>query len=248
MGRNSVANATFSQVATATVANATVCGMSFDPQEQRRRRLSELAETRGGKTALGRLLGYRDGAYIGQLLRGERPINEKTLALWAERQPDIARQMVIGEAVSQGLPAGAIPVPPGKQREIVVVGKVAGGLPERIWNDGDQPIGATDRVGAVISTDPLAFLCEVTEDSMVPKYVPGDFALVEPGTEPELEDDVIVRLHTGETLLKRLLSRRNGYRFGSYNNSTVLSFPSEDVTWIYYVAYPVPRRKIKQRW
>lgn len=35
----------------------------------------------GGKASLGRALGYRDGAFVGQMLRGERPITEKTLGL-----------------------------------------------------------------------------------------------------------------------------------------------------------------------
>lgn len=33
----------------------------------------------GGKATLGRAMGYRDGAFIGQMLRGERPITEKTI-------------------------------------------------------------------------------------------------------------------------------------------------------------------------
>lgn len=82
---------------------------------------------------------------------------------------------------------------------------------------------------------------------MVPRFNPGEYALVEPGTEPEIEDDVLVRLVTGETMLKRLLSRRGGYRFGSYNDPEILSYQAEQVTWVYYVAHPVPSRKIKSR-
>jgi len=33
----------------------------------------------GNKAALGRALGYKDGAFVGQMLRGERPITEKTV-------------------------------------------------------------------------------------------------------------------------------------------------------------------------
>jgi hypothetical protein len=41
----------------------------------------------GGNAALGRALGYRDGAFVGQMLRGERPVTEKTLlAMRAIRQ------------------------------------------------------------------------------------------------------------------------------------------------------------------
>lgn len=145
------------------------------------------------------------------------------------------------------LPHDAIPVDPEKSKRIWVVGKGAGGLPARIWSDGDYPVGVTERFGLVASTDPHAFLTEVSEESMIPKYTPGDFALVEPGTEPELEDDVLVRLSSGETMIKRLLSRRGAYRFGSYNSTAVLHFRFEDVDWVYYVAHPVPRRKIKSR-
>jgi len=146
------------------------------------------------------------------------------------------------------LPEGAIPVDPAKPHRIWVVGKGAGGLASRIWTDGDHPVGVTDQYGLVASPDPHAFLVEVSEESMIPKYTPGDFALVEPGTEPELEDDVLVRLSGGQTMIKRLLSRRGAYRFGSYNSTAVLHYRFEDVDWIYYVAHPVPRRKIKSHW
>jgi phage repressor protein C with HTH and peptisase S24 domain len=126
---------------------------------------------------------------------------------------------------------------------------VSGGhMPERIWTDGDGPAGATAVFGDLASADPKAFLIEIHGPSMVPRYNPGEFALVEPGTEAELEDDVLVRLGTGETMVKRLLSRRAGWRFGSYNSSEVLHFQPGEVTWIYYIAHPVPRRKIKSHW
>lgn len=46
-----------------------------------RRRLAELAEECGGKTALGKALGFVDGAYIGAMIRGDRPITLKTIQL-----------------------------------------------------------------------------------------------------------------------------------------------------------------------
>lgn len=146
------------------------------------------------------------------------------------------------------MPEGSIPVDPTKSHRIWVVGKGAGGLSERIWTDGDHPVGATDQYGLVASTDPHAFLVEVSEESMIPKYTPGDFALVEPGTVPELEDDVLVRLTSGMTMIKRLLSQRGAYRLGSYNSTAVLHYRFEDVDWVYYIAHPVPRRKITTLW
>lgn len=134
-----------------------------------------------------------------------------------------------------------------KFREIPVIGRAQGGLPERIWTDGDYPVEATQQFAEAASADPLAFLTPVVGLSMIPRFNPGEFALVEPGTEPELEDDVLVRLNTGETMIKRLLSRRQGIRLGSYNDPEVFTFDPEAVTWMYYVAHPVPARKIKTR-
>ncbi len=145
------------------------------------------------------------------------------------------------------VPEDAMPMDASAFRTVWVVGKGSGGLPERIWTDGDYPVGVTDDYGFVASADPHAFLVRVYGPSMIPVYNPGHFALVEPGTEPELEDDVLVRLKTGETMIKRLLSRRDGFRLGSYNDKQTLFYEPAEVTWIYYIAHPVPRRRIKTR-
>lgn len=142
------------------------------------------------------------------------------------------------------------PVRPGKMHQIPVLGQGAGGsLPERIWTDGDFPVGATNEYADVASSDPHAFIVKVVGPSMIPRYNPGEYALVEPGTSPELEDDVLVRLADGQTVLKQILSRRGGYvRLHSYNPAHEdMHIPQEEITWMYYVAYPVPARKIKSR-
>lgn len=48
-------------------------------QEWRKKRLQALVDRFHGKAELGRALGYRDGAFVGQMLRGLRPITEKTV-------------------------------------------------------------------------------------------------------------------------------------------------------------------------
>lgn len=151
------------------------------------------------------------------------------------------------------LSKGPLPIPltypadVSKFRRVYVVGRAQGGLPDRIWTDGDYPVGATDQYAEVASPDPQAFLVPIVGLSMSPRYNPGEFGLVEPGTEPEIEDDVLVRLATGETLVKRLLSRRQGIRLGSYNDPEIFTFMPEEITWMYYIAHPVPARKIKVR-
>lgn len=144
---------------------------------------------------------------------------------------------------------GALPVPPSRLRPVAVVGRGNGGvMPAVIWTDGDYPAGYTGEYGdGVASSDPHAFLAEVDGVSMVPKYTPGNFALVEPGTDIDIEDDVLVRLVSGETLLKRLVSRRGGYALSSYNDSVVRYLRQDEVEWMYYVVCPIPRKKIKMR-
>ncbi|WP_230680959.1 S24 family peptidase [Paracidovorax cattleyae] len=145
-------------------------------------------------------------------------------------------------------PSNAVAFGTNKIRDVFVVGKGNGGLmAERVWSDGDYPVGATDECAEVATSDPQAFLVLVEGDSMSPRYNRGEYALVEPQTEPELEDDVLVRLATGQTMIKRLLSRRDGWRFGSYNSAETLHYRAGEVSWVYYVAHPIPRRKIKAR-
>lgn len=139
------------------------------------------------------------------------------------------------------------PVPLNSSKRVWVVGKGQGGLPERVWTDADFPVGATDEYADLATSDEHAFLVPVVGASMTPRFQPGEFALVEPSTAPELEDDVLVRLTTGETLIKRLLSRRDGIRLGSWNDPAVLNLKEADVDWMYYIAHPVPARKIKSR-
>lgn len=145
-------------------------------------------------------------------------------------------------------PDSAVTFDNSKIRHVFVVGRGSGGLmPERLWTDGDFPTGATDECADIATSDEHAFLVLVEGTSMIPRYNPAEYALVEPGTEPELEDDVLVRLTTGQTMLKRLISRRGGWRFASYNTNEILHFSYDEVSWVYYVAHPVPRRKIKSR-
>jgi phage repressor protein C with HTH and peptisase S24 domain len=135
-------------------------------------------------------------------------------------------------------------------RRVYALGRAQGGLPERIWTDGDYPVGATDEYAEIATSDPHAFLVPVVDVSMVPRFNPGEFAFVEPGTAPEAGDDVLVRLATGETMIKKLVSQRAGMtELESYNKAAqgTLFFPVEEITWMYYIAHPVPARKIKTR-
>ena len=132
-------------------------------------------------------------------------------------------------------------------RQVPVVGTTQGGLPDRIWTDGGYPVGGFEDYAECSTADASAFLCRVVGDSMAPRYRQGEFCLVEPNTQPEIEDDVLVRLVTGETMLKRLLGVRGCLRLGSYNDEAIFTMLDTEVTWYYYVAHAVPPRSIKHR-
>lgn len=72
-------------------------------QAWRRERLRALADKFGGKAELGRKFGHGDGAYVGQMLSGARPITEK-LILKAEALPG-CRDWFAGAAAA---PKGAV--------------------------------------------------------------------------------------------------------------------------------------------
>jgi phage repressor protein C with HTH and peptisase S24 domain len=147
----------------------------------------------------------------------------------------------------QDLPAGAIEISHNKFKEIPVLGKSMGGFAGREWDDASLPTGYSDEYAEISSQDPNAFIVPVEGDSMSPRFNPGEYALVEPNTAPELEDDVLVKLGDGRVVIKRLLSQRGATRLGSYNTLEIISAPPETIIWMYYVAHPVPARKIKHR-
>lgn len=135
--------------------------------------------------------------------------------------------------------------PHAAARKVWVIGRGEGGMPDRLWTDGDYPVGASDAYAEEHTDDAHAFIVKVNGDSMAPRYMPGEYVLVEPSIAPELEDDVLVRLANGKTLIKRLLSRRGGIRLGSYSTPEVLTFAEHEITWMYYVSNRVPQHKIK---
>ncbi len=121
-------------------------------------------------------------------------------------------------------------------------------LPESIWMESrffDQAAGLH---AAVATTDARAFITRVDDAALAPRYQVGEYALIEPSVAPDIEDDVLVRLRDGRVLLRRLLSRRGGVRLGSWRaGDAPLLLEESDIEWIYYVAHPLPARRIESR-
>ncbi len=199
-----------------------------------------------GKARVSQMVGAKEpfGEEAARRLAGELRLPED----WFNLNLQTPKEKNRGLRLVESAPPGE-PIPQKSFRKIWVIGKGSGGLmPERIWTDGDIPVGASDNYADLGSSDEYAFLSEVVGQSMYPKYENKNFALIEPNTGVDIEDCVLVRLKTGETLLKRLLSRRNGsITLGSFNDPGIIHFDESDVTWVYYAAHEVPRKKIKSR-
>lgn len=102
--------------------------------------------------------------------------------------------------------------------------------------------------GIKFSLDDGKFLCPVTETSMAPRYRPGEFFLVDTDELPEIDDDVLVRLATGKTMLKRLVEMGNGITLADYEDGHLLMLESHEVTHCLYVAHRVTARNISERY
>lgn len=160
---------------------------------------------------------------------------------------DTDDSITVGFAQEFHFPENSYPVNPEKKSFPPVFGKGMGGLPDRIFTDEGRVSNGHDEYAEVLSGDDNAFVIRVEGNSMFPKYAHGEYALVEPNTVPEIEDDVLIKLSTGEVMLKRLISRRGGIHLSSYNESGTYDFQDSEIVWMYYVAHPVPSRKIKTR-
>ncbi len=87
----------------------------------RQQRLQVAVDRLGSKAALGRRLGYRDGAFVGQMLRGERPITEKTIDALA-RIPQLTDLFRDSTPFRAAEPVRVYAVSPGLSQALELVG------------------------------------------------------------------------------------------------------------------------------
>jgi phage repressor protein C with HTH and peptisase S24 domain len=203
------------------------------------------------ETALGWPKGSLDSDIpVEQLSRGKTANRTEKLPLFGESigklSSDDSKQTLSSRETTTPATPLQYEIDTTKYRRIYVIGKSPGGLPAILWKDGDTPVGATNEYAELASSDPRAFICPVVGDSMFPRFMPGEYVLVQPSRPPEIEDTVLVRLATGETMLKRLLSRRDHHiRLGAWNDPTITTHREDEVTWLYSVAHAVPAWMIK---
>ena len=189
-----------------------------------------MVEREGGKAPAGRKLGYKDGAFVGQMLRGERPITEKTvLAVHAlsgyagwfnEGGGELASLPVaaLTPSPSPGVPVVHVPLlanagsmGPGTdiQHDDILVGQIA--LSEQWVSRRLQPT----------NLNALRFI-HAYGDSMSPTFEDGDILLVDTGIkDPKIIDGVYVMAANDRVYIKRVRQRMDGVVEISSDNATV---------------------------
>lgn len=172
-------------------------------QAHRMQRLAAMVEREGGKAPAGRRLGYKDGAFVGQMLRGERPITEKTVAAvhallgyagWFDSQSGQERQQ-----------SNVSPAPIGA-RSVPVISAIQAGMWCEIV-DQFQPGDADEYLMTDLELSAHAFALTIRGDSMLPEFNPGDRVIIDPDVAPHPGDFVAAKNGEQEATFKKYRPR-----------------------------------------
>ena len=127
-------------------------------------------------------------------------------------------------------------------KNVPIVGTVEGG-PDGYLEELGHPVGHGDGLIEYPAKDQNTYALRVRGESMRPRIKSGEFIVVEPNTEPNPGDDVVVICHDGRKMVKELLYTRDGeVTLGSINNGfKPISLQLQDIQAIHYVAAIVPR-------
>jgi phage repressor protein C with HTH and peptisase S24 domain len=128
-------------------------------------------------------------------------------------------------------------------RAVAVVGEVQGG-PDGFISVDDYPMGhGYAELPEVRSRDIGAYGLKVRGDSMRPRIKAGEYIVVEPNSEAQPGDDVVVKFLDGSAVVKELLWIREGdVCLGSINNGVApITRPLAEIEYIHRVAAIMPR-------
>lgn len=194
--------------------------MIEDVQEFRIARLMEASKKAGGDTALGRLLGYANGAYIGQLKNKWRPIKEDFVQK-LEALPGYAGWFDMPKEIN----LEDNPDYPTIRRVRFKLSAGASGFSVDYRGDLGPPIPFPkawyERKGL---TPSKLFATTVSNGSMEPGLFDGDTVVVNTaGTEPK-DGCVFAVNYEGELVIKRLI-RDDGQWWLSSDNPDQRRYP-----------------------
>ncbi|MBE7497109.1 MAG: helix-turn-helix domain-containing protein [Verrucomicrobiaceae bacterium] len=208
-----------------------------------RARLRLLREKKGYSQAqFAKALGYTDTGLYQQIEEGRAGLSEKMAAkaarLLGVELDDLtngsdhppSRNGVIGTFGAQP----EIQLPPGMKAKYVPLLSMAQCGAMMAYNDEAY---THDGFLAINAQDTRAFAVTLAGDSMIPRFEPGDVALVYPSKQPKNGDVVIARLsddNGGDVMLKLYQAARDDVTLSSYNPAyPPMTFPRRAFAWIY---------------
>jgi len=127
--------------------------------------------------------------------------------------------------------------PLGEFKNVPVVGSAQLG-DNGHWDELEYPVGFGDGVVRFPTRDKNAYALRCVGDSMKPRIRNGEFVIVEPNTEPQPGDEVLVRTMDDRVMVKTLLYQRDGsLHLISINEAhPPQSIPFESVDKMHYIA------------
>lgn len=180
-------------------------------------RLKDLAEEVGGMATLARKLGYASGAYISQMIGGNRPITEKFIA---KAESNLRIPGWFSHSVQS-----SICVPgPGQEKcreaiEVPLLMNTASMGPGEAVQERDflqdtirvSPRWVLENLNPVTSSDNLRFI-HASGDSMEPTFSSGDILLVDAGVISPDVDGIYV-LEADQMLFVKRITRNLSKKF-----------------------------------
>lgn len=129
----------------------------------------------------------------------------------------------------------------GRVRDLPVVGQVQAG-PDGLLHIDDYPVGYGDGTVQYWATCDNAYALRVRGESMSPRYLPGEFVAVDPCSEVQPSQEVIVLKTDGTRMIKRLLWMREGQAcFESINKDYKnITLYMDEITALHRVLGRVP--------
>lgn len=179
--------------------------MLEDINQFRMGRLKDLADRFGGKASLGRAMGYKDGAFIGQMLRGERLITEKTVMI-AEALPGCHRWFDPSKAGGgHEIELDNNPdYPTVRTVRIRANAGLTGYDIDQSHDDGPPIVFRADWFRANGFKPERMFAIKVYGHSMEPTLWPDDLIVINGASTDPVDGRVFVVIYEGETAVKRL--------------------------------------------
>lgn len=140
------------------------------------------------------------------------------------------------------LPFDVFPIPHNAFRKIPVRGMAQLG-DNGLFVDVEYPVGHGDGYVFFPSKDPDAYALRCNGESMRPRVKHNEFVVVEPNTQVQNGDEVLVKSQDGRVMVKELAYVRDGIAHLSSVNEThgMLRIPQEQIERMHFVAGIVKR-------